>query len=524
MPPAADAGFSSAEALGARYGPAYRWLVTLGGLLGSMSMVLSATMINVAIPSVMGAFGIGQDLAQWAATAFLATMVISQLLNSWMVQAFGQRISFCFALVVFMAGGLIGASAPNIETLIAARVLQGFAAGLVQPLVLATVVAVFPPDRRGMAVGIYGSGVTLAPSFGPWIGGWREIFIVPLPLVAAALMMGLLFMPSKPFSWQLPKFDWTGFILVAGAILCVMSAIGNGARWGWSADQTVTLLFAGVVATLLFIASQQRTDNPLLDVSLFSDLRFISAMCIAFAFGAGNFATNYAIPVFMQTVQGTTPSDAGAVLVPAGILLVFLIPFAGRLADAMPSHYPIMVGCVAFSLATYLMSGADANTAYLSIALFAVLSRAALGLVMPNLGKVAMGTVAPDKLNQAAGTYNFFRQMGGAFGVNLTAVSLELQTARHADLLTATQTPDNLQSMEVLSRVGELLHRGGVPGVELHARALDYLGTMIYAQARTLGFQDAYAQISFAFALALIPAWILGRATKRNRRRMIASR
>ena len=78
--------------------------------------------------------------------------------------------------------------------------------------------------------------------------------------------------------------------------------------------------------------------------------------------------------------------------------------------------------------------------------------------------------------------------------------------------------------MEVLSRVGELLHRGGVPGVELHARALDYLGTMIYAQARTLGFQDAYAQISFAFALALIPAWILGRATKRNRRRMIASR
>ena len=152
-----------------------------------MSMVLSATMVNVAIPSIMGAFGVGQDLAQWAATAFLTTMVASQLLNSWMLESFGQRITFSLALVIFTAGALIGATSLNIEALIAGRVMQGFAAGLIQPLVLATVVAVFPPERRGMAVGVYGMGVTLAPSFGPFIGGlaidafsWRYIFLVPL--------------------------------------------------------------------------------------------------------------------------------------------------------------------------------------------------------------------------------------------------------------------------------------------------------------------------------------------------------
>ena len=300
-----------------READASRWLVTVGGLLGAMSTVLSATMVNVAVPSIMGAFGVGQDLAQWAATAFLATMVASQLLNAWAVEAFGQRTTFCLSLVIFTLGALIGASAHNIETLIAGRILQGFSAGLIQPLVMATVVAVFPAERRGMAVGLYSVGVTMAPSFGPWVGGlaidamnWRQIFIVPLPLVAMAFLMGLALMPSKRFSGRLPSFDWLGYALLAAALMCVMSAIGNGHRWGWSSDRTAAFFLAGFVAAALFVARQLRSKHPLLDVSLFADLRFTSAMCIAFAFGAGNFATNYAIPLFMQTVQGFTATDA----------------------------------------------------------------------------------------------------------------------------------------------------------------------------------------------------------------------
>ncbi|MDH3644381.1 MAG: DHA2 family efflux MFS transporter permease subunit, partial [Gammaproteobacteria bacterium] len=371
------------------------WLATIGGLLGAMSTVLSATMINVAVPSIMGAFGVGQDLAQWAATAFLATMVASQLLNTWAVQAFGQRNAFCLALALFTVGAFVGASAPNIETLILGRILQGFSAGLVQPLVLTAVVAAFPPQRRGLAVGVYGMAVTLAPSFGPWFGGlaidamgWRQMFLAPLPLVATAFLLGLMNMPSRKSPWRLPAFDWVGYVLVALALLCLMAAIGNGQRWGWSSSETLAAFIVGTGAAILFVISQRRSADPLLDVSLFADLRFTSAMFIAFAFGAGNFATNYAIPLFMQTVGGFTATDAGAVLVPAGLLLVLLIPLSGRLADSMPSHAPIMAGCLLFSMAAYLLSEADANTAFWNLAVFGLISRGALGLVMPNMGKV----------------------------------------------------------------------------------------------------------------------------------------
>jgi len=509
-----------------RYGPAYRWLVTVGGLMGSMSMVLSATMVNVAIPSIMGAFGVGQDLAQWAATAFLTTMVASQLLNSWTLRAFGQRITFSFALIVFSVGAVIGATAPNIEALIFGRIMQGFAAGLIQPLVLSTVVSVFPAERRGLAVGVYGMGVTLAPSFGPFIGGlaidamtWRHIFVVPLPLVGLAFMSGLIFMPAKRFFWRLPAFNWSGYILVALALMCIMSAIGNGQRWGWSSDRTVIFFSVGFVSAIAFVITQLRAENPLLDVSLFGNWQFTSAMFIAFAFGMGNFATNYSIPVFVQTIQGFTPTQAGLVIVPAGMVLVTLIPLSGRLADTLPSHYPLMTGCAVFAVAAFLMSGMDVNTPYWTIAAFAMLSRGAIGMVMPNMGKVAMSSVDADKLNQGAGTYNFIRQMGGAFGVNLTAVSIEMQTAHHADLLTATQTSDNTQSLQVLDMISGLLSAGGVPEAALNNGALNYLSAVIYAQARTFGFQDSFFQICFAFVVAFVPAWFLGRATRRAKAR-----
>jgi MFS family permease len=218
------------------------------------------------------------------------------------------------------------------------------------------------------------------------------------------------------------------------------------------------------------------------------------------------------IPLFMQTVQGFSATDAGLVLVPAGLLLAALTPLSGRLADTLPAHLPIMAGCVLFALAAFLLADSDVNTAFWKLAAFAVCSRIALALVMPNLGTAAMGSVPQERLNQAAGAYNFLRQLGGAFGVNVTAVALEMQTARHADLLAATQTAANAQSTELLARVGELLHRGGLPEALQRAGALDYLGQVVYEQARTMGFQDAFFFVFCFFALALAPAWLLGRA------------
>ncbi|TAJ24406.1 MAG: MFS transporter, partial [Reyranella sp.] len=198
----------TAAALTERFGPAYRWLVTVTGMMGVVSMVLAMTTVNVAVPDVMGAFGIGQDKAQWMSSAYMATMTAGMLINAWLTGVFGERRTFVAALLFFSIGALMGGSAPNEDMLIFSRVLQGFSAGVAQPLVMATIFTVFPPERRGTAMGVFGLGVVFAPAIGPTLGGlmieyfsWRYVFYISLPFCVVAAAMGLIFMPTR----QMPK-------------------------------------------------------------------------------------------------------------------------------------------------------------------------------------------------------------------------------------------------------------------------------------------------------------------------------
>ena len=484
-----------------------------------MTMVLSSTIVNVSIPSIMGAFGVGQDLAQWASTAFLTTMVASQLLNSWTSRVIGPRNTYLMALVIFSIGAVMAAISPSIEVLIAGRILQGFSAGLVQPLALATAVAVFPPERRGLAVGTVGMGIALAPTFGPLVGGitidlvtWRHVFIVPLPLVGLSAIMALNLMPARNPLDKKPSFDWIGFILLCTALTTLMAGIGNGQRWGWESLHFLIFLLVGLASAVLFVVTQLRSKNPLLDPTLFLDARFASAVAVAFAFGVGNFSTNYSIPLFTQTIQGYTATKAGLVLVPAGLLLVALMQASGRLADRVPPHWPIIVGCSSFAVAAMVLATIDVNTAFITVALLAMFTRGSMSLISPNMGKAALSAVPAEKMAQGARTFNFFRQMGGAFGVNMTAVTIEMRTAYHADFLTATQTNVKGPTAEMLDRVRELLNAAGVPSPADGAMALDYLGRVVYAQANTFAFHDSFRQIAVIFALTVIPAIVLGRS------------
>jgi len=506
-----------------RFGPSYRWLVTIAGTCGTIAMVLSSTIVNVVIPSVMGAYGVEQGQAQWVATGFIATMVASQLLNAWMIEALGIRTAYCLILLVFTAGAIICAGSPTLEVLVAGRIMQGFSAGVIMPLVMSTIVSIFPENRRGFAIGLYAMGTTIAPGIGPFIGGitidtltWRHMFLVPLPMVGFAFIMGMFLMPGRKFSFRMPSFDWTGYSLVITSLLCITLGISNGQRWGWGSDEIVITFAIGILTAGMFVYSQLHSKNPILDPTLFINPRFTAAVLIAFAFGAGNFATNYAIPVFTQTVQGFTPTKAGLVLIPAGIALTVLIPIAGRLGDSVPNHYPILVGIVMFSAAMFIMSGSNAHTAFWTIAALTVLSRSGLAFVNPNMARAATRAAPPDKLHRSIGTYNFIRQLGGAFGVNIIVVLQETRTAFHSEQLTATQTAANPTSREFLGKVETLLNEAGVPEAVQQPGALDYLGKVIHAQAFTKGFQDAFMIIAFTFVCALVPAWILGRERARR--------
>jgi EmrB/QacA subfamily drug resistance transporter len=510
------------ETLRARYGPAYRWIVAMTGMTAAMTMILSSTMVNVAVPTIMGTFGVGQSEAQWMSTAFLAAMTASQLLGAWVTSILGPRGGYLAAVALFIVGSLIGAWAPNIDILIFARTLQGLAAGVVQPIAMVVIFRVFPTRQRGLALSIYGMGIMLAPIMGPVVGGitidaasWRFLFFIPLPIAGLAILLGSLFMPEREEDSPRLPFDWLGYALVAGAIVCTMTAIANGQRDGWGSDKIVLLGAAGIGLSAAFVISQLHAAAPILDFSVFRHRQFAAAAALGFVFGAGNFASTYIIPVFVQTVQNFSPTDSGMVTAPAGFVVMLFFPIAGRMVDAFPAQYLAMVGLLLFALGAALLHLTDVNTAFYTLVFYVIIGRVGQSIMLPAINVSALGALPPDKLNNGSGTINFVRLMGGAFGVNLLVVFMEQRTEFHAAALTATQSPDNAVSRELLGRISDLLSQGGASEALLQPGSLHFLSRVIQAQASTLGFKDGFLIIAVVFVCALAPALMLGKSKKK---------
>jgi len=502
--------------------PTTKWLVTGAGMAGAIAMVLSSTIANVAVPTVMGAFGVGQDQAQWLATGFVATMVASQLLSAWFARAFGVRGTFVLINCVFFAGTALAVLGTSFEMVVLGRVLQGFAAGVMQPMIMALIFTQFPPERRGQAMAVHGTGIQIAPMLGPMIGGmvidtlgWREIFLVPIPICVVSLLVGMVYLPGREEEGPAPKFDWTGYSLLVAMLASLLFAGANGQRFGWNSDAIVILVLIGLAAGGAFVWLQLRSASPMLDFSLFRIPQFTSAVIVAFVFGFGNFAANYLIPVTVQHVQGFTPFLSGLLLVPAGVLVISATSILGRVADVFPAHLMVMLGLCLFALGNYLMSQTDANTTFLSFAWLIIVARCGMALIIPSLNASALRALTTEQLHRGSGTINFIRQLGGACGVTALVVFIERRTQFHIDAMAATQTAANTTSLELLAKVSALLAEAGVSENQRGAGALHYLGEVIEAQASARGFNDGFLIIALVFVLAVIPAWNLGKARRR---------
>lgn len=513
------AGGRSVEALFARYGPAYRWLVTFTAMIGTVSTILSSTIVNVALPDIMGAFGIGQDRAQLLSAGFLAATTGTMLVTAWLVEAFGARATYLLALAVFIAGSVMGGLAPGEAAVVAGRILQGAAAGLLQPLGMQVVFRVFPPERRGSAMGIFAVGVVMAPALGPALGGvmtdgfgWRSVFLLALPLPLMGLVLGWLFMPGRTEAGPRPRFDAMGLALLVIALGALLTGLATGQHEGWNADAVVLELALAGVAALGFVLWELWVPAPLLDPRILVNRGFAAAFVVAFVYGAALFGTTYLAPLFVQLVQGYTPTRAGLMLMPAGLIMVVCFPISGRIADRVPPAWPIAIGLVVFALSAWLMAGVDTDLSFWTLALWILLGRVGLSLAMPSMNTGALRALPPRFLGQGAGAINFSRQFGGALGVNGLSIVLEQRTQLHAAALAAGQDGANPVTLELRRLVEALLMQEGVPQTLWQAGFESVLGRMIHAQALMLGFRDAFLVAAAVCLSAALPALLMRRA------------
>ena len=241
-----------------------------------------------------------------------------------------------------------------------------------------------------------------------------------------------------------------------------------------------------------------------------------SLICLlSFVWGAGNFGLWYLIPLFVQIVQGYTPTKAGFLLMPAGLLLALVFPLTGRISDWISPRIPITIGLIMTSYSCYLMAGADTNTAFWIFGWWLILGRVGLGFVFPPLTTGSMRALPAEQVSQGAGMMSFSRQLGGAFGVSLLATFVDIRSTHYAESYIATQTSGNSATIEFLRSFQSYLGSAGIPESLQYLTALQQLGSSIYSQAMMLGFREGFLVAALMFFVAIIPGSLLGKGRSR---------
>ena len=301
-------------------------------------------------------------------------------------------------------------------------------------------------------------------------------------------------------------------MLLCIAVGSLLSGISNGQRLGWDSTFVRGSFVVSIVSWAAFLVCEKTCKTPLLPLDAYKNPRFLAAAIVSFILGVGLFGSTYLAPLFVELIQGYTPTDAGLMLLPAGLALGVLAPISGRMADRFPPHLLIIFGLVCFGWASLLMAGVDTSTDFWVFTGWMVLSRVGLAFISPALNSGAVRVLKPEHMGHGAGNINFMRQLGGAIGIGILSVYLERQTAIHCAALNDMQT-GNHAAADALVSISRMLMKAG--SFDMFSQALRppaayyYLSEMIVAKGRMMGFRESFLLTGLVFAVAIIPAWFI---------------
>ncbi len=413
----------------------------LGWALGALmlTMLLAAldqTIVSTALPTITSDLGGLKELS-WVVTAYLLAATATTPIWGKLSDLYGRKFMLQSAVVVFVAASALAGLSQNMPQLIATRALQGIGGGGLMVLVMAVIADLIPPRERGKYMGLFGATFGLASVIGPLLGGffteqlsWRWIFYINLPLgIAAFVILGsVLHLPRHREKHQI---DWFGaFLLVVGVTSLLLVAVWGGQEYAWISKPILALAAIGIAAVVTFIWQEQRASEPMVSLDLFKNRVFTVTSMIGFVVGFAMFGSIVYLSIYLQVVNGATPTKAGLQLLPlmGGLIVASIV--SGRLI-ARTGRYKIfpIIGTGLATVGLFMLSQLGESVPYWEIATAMVVLGVGLGNVMQVLVLAVQNSVPISQLGTATSGSTFFRQIGGSFG---TAIFGAVWTARLA--------------------------------------------------------------------------------------------
>lgn len=482
---------------------------TLAVAVASFMNILDTTIAIVALPTISGNLGATPSQGSWVITSYSVCLAVVLPLSGWITRRYGEVHTFCVAVLMFSLTSWLCAAAGSFNQLLLFRALQGFSGGLLLPLSQSLLLRIYPPDKHGLALGIWGVTSAVAPVLGPLLGGvitdrlgWPWIFLinVPIGVISASICWSLL-RRYESATFREPV-DVVGLALLVIGVICFQLVLDRGHELDWLSSRPIQVMLAtSVLCFFLFLAWERGAAHPVVDFSLFRSKNFVVGSVLISLMYSTLVLSTVIYPIWMQSTMGYTATWSGIVMSPFGIAPIFLMPFIGHKLQHWDPRPTLTVGILFWAAALYL----QASTSTESTDRYMAMTRLVMGTAMPfawmPLMMFTLVGLPPDKNATATGLFNFFRMLASSLGTAVGMTLWDQRTIFHRSRLAETLSPDSPQYLQVMELLG---HRLPEP-----ASALAALDRMVTVQARTLALDDIfYLCVGLSIFIAAA-AWLL---------------
>ena len=500
-----------------------RYVIAFAVTLASVLELVDTSIVNVAIPHMMGNLGATLDEVAWVSTGYIVANVIVLPLTSWLSVRFGRRNYYTGSILLFTAASFFCGSAGSLEGLVFWRVVQGIGGGALISTAQAILFDVFPLQERAKAMAIFGMGVMVGPTLGPTLGGWITdnyswpwIFYINVPLGLLAGFMTWRNVPEPAHVVQQSDgVDWLGLgllILGIGALQILLER-GESKDWFDSREIMVESVIAGV-GLVLFVWHELRTRNPIVDLRILKNRQLAAGVIFGLMLGFALYASVFALPVFLQNLRGYTAWDTGKVILPGAIAAALTMATMGRLAPKFDARGLITLGVLLFMWSMWQHAHLTTQSGTSDLFWPMILRGVGLGFIFVPLTGVAVADLQPNQLAQGTGLFNLSRQLGGSFGIAVTATLLTRFTEQSREALLPHLSSGDSVTRGWLQQVTERMLAQGGTLAQAQMKAQAVLDTVLHAQASMIAFEKVFLTmgITFVCALPLLFVFRTGRA------------
>ena len=502
-----------------------RYLIAIAVTLAAVLELVDTSIVNVAIPHMMGTLGATLDEIAWVSTSYIIANVIVIPMSSWLSSFFGRRRYLTGSILLFVVASFFCGAATSLGGLVFWRVIQGLGGGALLSTAQTTIFESFPPEERGMGQAIFGMGVMVGPTLGPTLGGyivdayaWPWIFYINVPLGIAAAWMVWTYVRNAAHQVRATAIDVVGIVLLALAVGALQWMLERGERLDWFESRfMVVLACTSLASAIALVWHELRTPEPIIDFRILKSRQLAPGVIFAAFLGVALYGSVFVLPVFLQSLHGYTAWQTGKVILPGALASAFVMALMGRLASKLDARPLIVVGSCLFLASMFLLSRITLDVGQGELFWPLILRGVGLGLIFVPLTNATVAGLPVQSLGQGTGLFNLMRQLGGSLGIAIMATLLSRFSSTGKAVLTERVGSYDALATERLATLTRGLIARGTDALIAKQQALAILDHQIAAQASVLAFSRLYL-ISGALLVAALPLlliWRTGRSTGR---------